>query len=179
MPKRPRTVTATELAEMLDLTPPRVHQLVKEHGLPKSARGRFPEIECVRWYVNYLRSQINARPRNEATEAHEKARTRRMDALARKAEMEAAALEGSSMPIELHRERISRLVDSWNATLKGLPSRWPPEFPEVKTRPAQQRLRRLVNELLNELAGSHTNGTKPKPRKSERRRTTRKSRRRS
>jgi phage terminase Nu1 subunit (DNA packaging protein) len=177
MPKRPRTVTATELAELLDLTPQRVNQLVKEHGLPKSARGRFPEIECIRWYVNYLREQI--RPRNEASEAHEAARTRRMDALARKAEMEAAALEGSLMPIELHRDRISRLVDSWNATLKGLPSRWPPEFPEVKTRQAQQRLRRLVNELLNELAGSHTNGTKPKPRKSERRRTTRKSRRRS
>jgi phage terminase Nu1 subunit (DNA packaging protein) len=51
------TVNAEKVAQALNLTESRVHQLVKE-GLPKEARGQFDPVKCMLWYIRYLQSAL-------------------------------------------------------------------------------------------------------------------------
>jgi phage terminase Nu1 subunit (DNA packaging protein) len=51
--EKPRIVGTKRLAEILNLTPRRIQQLVKE-GLPKRRRGKYDQDECTRFYIRYL-----------------------------------------------------------------------------------------------------------------------------
>lgn len=50
-------VNAEKIAQALNLTESRVHQLVKE-GLPKEGRGQYDAVKCIRWYIVYLQNAI-------------------------------------------------------------------------------------------------------------------------
>jgi hypothetical protein len=52
------TVPAHKLAQALNLTEQRVHQLVKEGVLRKEGRGQFDAIKCIRAYIRYLQSLL-------------------------------------------------------------------------------------------------------------------------
>lgn len=47
------------LAEVMNLTPRRVQQLVPE-GLPKAKRGLYDEEQVLRWYCRYLQGKLNS-----------------------------------------------------------------------------------------------------------------------
>lgn len=51
------TVNAERIAQALNLTESRVHQLVRE-GLPKEGRGQYDPMKCMLWYVRYLQNAI-------------------------------------------------------------------------------------------------------------------------
>ena len=51
------TVNAEKIAQALNLTESRVHQLVKE-GLPKEARGQYDPVKCMWWYIRYLQRAL-------------------------------------------------------------------------------------------------------------------------
>lgn len=51
------TVNPDKVAQALNITPSRVHQLVKE-GLPKEGRGQFDPVKCLLWYVRYLQAAL-------------------------------------------------------------------------------------------------------------------------
>lgn len=51
------TVDAVKVAQALNLTEQRVHQLVKA-GLPKEGRGQFDPVKCMLWYIRYLQSAL-------------------------------------------------------------------------------------------------------------------------
>ena len=53
-------VNAEKVAQALNLTESRVHQLVKE-GLPKEGRGQYDAVKCMLWYVRYLQNAIEKR----------------------------------------------------------------------------------------------------------------------
>src|ERR1700734_2748697 len=52
------TVTAEKIAQALNLTERRVHQLVREAGLPKEGRGQFDPMKCILFYVRYLQNAL-------------------------------------------------------------------------------------------------------------------------
>src|SRR5882672_1069217 len=54
------TVNAEKIAQALNLTESRVHQLVRE-GLPKEARGQYDPVKCLLWYVRYLQNALEKR----------------------------------------------------------------------------------------------------------------------
>lgn len=47
-------VTADVLAKLFNMTPRRVHQLVKEGVIPKVGRGKYPLATSIRSYVGHL-----------------------------------------------------------------------------------------------------------------------------
>jgi len=53
-------VKAEKVAQALNLTESRVHQLVKE-GLSKEGRGQYDAVKCMLWYVRYLQNAIEKR----------------------------------------------------------------------------------------------------------------------
>lgn len=48
-------VKSAEMAEILDVTPQRIGQLVKK-GMPKFSRGQYDAAACVQWYIERLRA---------------------------------------------------------------------------------------------------------------------------
>jgi hypothetical protein len=124
----PQTVTAEQLARLLDLqSTRRVQQLVKDEGMPKDARGRYNAQKCVLWYIRYLHrllDRVGPRASNEPT-ALDTARERKEVAAARKLELEAERLDGSSMPIAEHEARLSERCEELAGRVKGL-GRWVP-----------------------------------------------------
>ncbi len=56
------TVTPEVLATYLDMTANSVTRLAATAGLPKASRGRYPLFECVRWYLNRLKTHAAEHP---------------------------------------------------------------------------------------------------------------------
>src|SRR6202042_3669057 len=54
---RMASVSAVVLAGLFELTPSRIHQLVKE-GMPKLARAKFDLLSCIRWYIRFLQKKV-------------------------------------------------------------------------------------------------------------------------
>jgi phage terminase Nu1 subunit (DNA packaging protein) len=50
-------VNAEKVAQALNLTESRVHQLVKA-GLPKEGRGQYDAVKCMLWYIRYLQQAL-------------------------------------------------------------------------------------------------------------------------
>jgi len=55
-------VGANDLAELFDVTPQRIGQLVKE-GMPKVGHGKYDLRECIRWRID--KSEMQARAGSE------------------------------------------------------------------------------------------------------------------
>lgn len=66
-------ISANDLAHLIGLTVPRVHQLVKE-GMPKIGRGQFHGPTCVQWCMGRQR-ETKARNLNEQRQALYKQQT--------------------------------------------------------------------------------------------------------
>src|SRR5580658_2008385 len=56
-PAKPRIVGIKQIAEILNLTPRRVEQLV-QLGLPKKLRGKYGRDECTGFYIRYLQAIV-------------------------------------------------------------------------------------------------------------------------
>jgi hypothetical protein len=48
------------IAELLDLSPARIRQLVEEGVLPKNANGTYPRAGCASAYIHYLKKVENS-----------------------------------------------------------------------------------------------------------------------
>ena len=85
-------VDVTRVAQALNLTESRVHQLVKE-GLPREQRGRYDAVKCMLWYIRYLQAVIekkkavNLGGNGFAGEREERVRLLRADADMREIEL--------------------------------------------------------------------------------------------
>jgi hypothetical protein len=60
-------VDVTRVAQALNLTESRVHQLVKE-GLPRENRGQYDAVKCLLWYIRYLQAVIEKKTINTGNE---------------------------------------------------------------------------------------------------------------
>jgi phage terminase Nu1 subunit (DNA packaging protein) len=106
------TVNAEKVAQALNLTESRVHQLVKE-GLPKEARGQFDPVKCMLFYIRYLQHALEKKtvPTLDggfAGEREERVRLLRADADLR--EMELAKERGQLVAIQDVEKEMTDLV---------------------------------------------------------------------
>jgi len=91
-----QTFPLDTIAKLLDLTPQRVLQLVKEGVIPKKDRGRYELVPVVRGYIKYLRERgLRADVHGDDYNAH---RTRLTKVKADLAEMEKAQIEEQLIP---------------------------------------------------------------------------------
>jgi phage terminase Nu1 subunit (DNA packaging protein) len=107
------------IAKLLDMTPRRVQQLVKEGIIPKpKSRGEYEIGPCVIGYIRHLNSMLNGEAGDLLTE-----KTRLVRAQAEKAEFEIAQLKDSFVSLAKAERGWSALVVAFRAKMLTLPYR--------------------------------------------------------
>jgi phage terminase Nu1 subunit (DNA packaging protein) len=158
------TVAAEKIAQALNLTEQRVHQLVKE-GLPKEGRGRYDPVKCMLFYIRYLqraleRKSIPTLDGGYAGEREERVRLLRADADLR--EIELAKERGQLVAINDVEKDLTDLVLTTKARIMAIPPRLAPELVgEMSQVMIQAKLEKACRESLSYLARSRgENATK-------------------
>jgi phage terminase Nu1 subunit (DNA packaging protein) len=124
------TADAVKIAQALNLTEQRVHQLVKE-GLPKEGRGQFDPVKCMLWYIRYLQNALEKKavPTLDGGfvgEREERVRLLRADADLR--EMELAKERGLLVAIQDVEKEMTDLILTTKARMMAVPPRVAPEL---------------------------------------------------
>jgi phage terminase Nu1 subunit (DNA packaging protein) len=156
------TVKIDQVAGLLNLTPQRVHQLVKE-GLPKEKRGEYDGVKCMFWYIRYLQGQISRLSPNVdlvggEADAERKERLRLLRADAELRELELARERGEFMALTDVEKLMSDLVIMTKARLLALPNRLAPQLEGEGRVVIETRLDRALKEVLTILAQGNGNG---------------------
>ncbi len=138
-------VNTVMLASVLDLTPRRVQQLVKE-GLPRIARDTWNLAACARWYIKYLKEK-------GAVETVLDQRLRLEKAKAEKMELE--LLEKKRLLLE--RSEVSAAIQVILTTLRleflGLPGRLARELAGIdNSARVKALLSREIKKALNRVS---------------------------
>lgn len=162
------TTSAKILANVFDLTPSRVHQLVKE-GLPKENRGQFDLLKCVRWYVKYLHNVIEKKAvpipgEGFAGEREERIRLLRADADLR--EMELAKERALVISISDYERTLADLILTTKARIMAIPPRVAPDVTGQTSRVMVQALiEKACKEALGSLARMENAGSPDSPKR--------------
>lgn len=118
-------VAAVVLADVFNLTPRRLQQLVKE-GLPKATKNKYPLIACTKWYVRFLQNALEKKgaPMGDGSYTlfrEEKGRTMRVTAELK--ELELAERRGLLVTVEDSKHAMEQIVHMLKARLRALPPR--------------------------------------------------------
>jgi phage terminase Nu1 subunit (DNA packaging protein) len=144
--------TAEAIAGLLNLTPRWVRQLAKEGVIPKPERGKYDLTGAVQGYVKYLQARADGRG-VEGQDAHTE-RVRLVRARARRAELEADALEGTLL---LENDVVfawQQIISAFRARTLAIPSRLAPQLVMIHDRKTIQAiLTQEVRAALQELSG--------------------------
>lgn len=104
-------------------------------------QARYNLAEAIAWRVEQARGT--------GPDAKEAAVLRRLEADARRVELEVQQVEGQLIPLALHTSRLAGILDRLRARLSAAPGAWAPQLVGLKSVPdALKRARELVNELL-------------------------------
>jgi phage terminase Nu1 subunit (DNA packaging protein) len=156
------TVTADKIAQALNLSERRVHQLVREAGLPKQGRGQFDPMKCMLFYIRYLQDAIEKKtvPTLDGGFVGErKERMRLLSADADLKEMELAKQRSQLVAIQDVEGAVADLVRTTTARVMVIPPRLAPELVgETSRMMIQAKLERAFRETLAHLARSHNAG---------------------
>jgi phage terminase Nu1 subunit (DNA packaging protein) len=154
------TVNADKIAQALNLTPSRVHQLVKV-GMPKEARGQFDPVKCMFFYIRYLQTALERKtvPTLEGEDAGERAaRVRILRAQADQKGIELAKLRSQLVAVPDVEATVADLVRTTEAHIMAIPSRLAPELVgEASRMMIQAKLETAFRKALSRLAKSHSN----------------------
>ena len=119
-----------KVAQALNLTVSRVHQLVKE-GMPKEGRGSFDPVKCMLFYIRYLQAALEKKsvPTLDGGfvgEREERVRLLRADADLR--EMELAKERGLLVAIQDVEKEMTDLILTTKARVLAVAPRVAPEL---------------------------------------------------
>jgi phage terminase Nu1 subunit (DNA packaging protein) len=133
--------TASVVAEHLDISRPRVGQLVKEGVLQRRRGGKFELDDCRRRYIRWLRTERRGLARSAAAQ-------RLATARARDLELRSAQREGRLMEVEEHEAVLSEIIATIIMHLDGMPARFTEDLAQ------RARLDGLIGEVRNEVAAA-------------------------
>jgi phage terminase Nu1 subunit (DNA packaging protein) len=154
-------VDVTRVAQALNLTESRVHQLVKE-GLPREKRGQYDAVKCMLWYIRYLQAVIDRKAvalGNEgfAGEREERVRLLRADADMR--EIELANERGQLVALADVEAATTDLVLTTKARVMAIAPRLAPELVGETSRVMiQAKIDKAHREALSYLAKAANDG---------------------
>ena len=111
------------ICKMLDLTDRRVQQLAKEGVLPKTEKGKYDLVGCVRGYVHYLRDM--ALGKDTDVDGH-KWRERMVKANALKAEMELDDMKQDLVRVVKIESYLDKLFTAIKQHILAMPSKVSP-----------------------------------------------------
>ena len=149
------SVSPDKVAQALNLTVSRVHQLVKE-GLPKEGRGQFDPVKCLLWYVRYLQQALEKKsvPMQDGAYAGEhEQRVRLLKADADLREIELARERGELVPLADVEEEMTNLVLITKARILAVAPRVAPDLLGLTSRVmAHAIVEKALNEALLQLS---------------------------
>lgn len=160
------TVNAEKIAQALNLTVQRVHQLVKE-GLPKGGRSQFDPVKCTLWYIRYLQAALKKKAvptRDGGFVGEREERVRLLRANADLREIELAKERGQAVAIRDVEIAITDLVLTTKASIMSIPARLASELVGENSRTViQAKLEKACKESLAYLArgGAEKNAVEP------------------
>ncbi len=141
-------ITETELASILDLSQPRIAQLVSAGTLTADHRGRLPRLETLKAAVAWLRSLHDEGKTLAAKTKQEKAQLE-VEALRRTAAKEEASL----IPIEEAFKAQQEILLLSRQKFLGLGNKLAPRIPYLKDeRAIEEAINEEVREALKELS---------------------------
>jgi phage terminase Nu1 subunit (DNA packaging protein) len=144
-----------KVAQALNLTVSRVHQLVKE-GLPKEGRGQFDPVKRLLWYVRYLQKVIEKKsiPMTDGAYVGEREqRVRLLKADADLREIEPAKKRGQLVPLSDVEAEMTDLVLTTKARILAVAPRVAPELLGLTSRVmAHAIVEKALNEALHQLS---------------------------
>jgi len=144
-----------ELADRIGVVPRTVRRLIDQRilvrDIPDEGNPTYPWPENRERYWSYkeelLRSEILA----ELGDPTDPAR-RKLEAEARRAELQLAEIEEALIPIELLDETVAELLDRLQSVILNIPGSWAPHLVKLTSRRAAMvKLRPLMGELLESL----------------------------
>lgn len=119
----PVTVTASEAARLLMVTPRRLRQLAADGHVPAAEKGRYPLVSTVRGYLNFIKQGSKARAADNAGAALADAKRREIELRNRRAE--AKLIETSDVDA-FFADTLSALRVDIAASMKSLDTRVAP-----------------------------------------------------
>jgi phage terminase Nu1 subunit (DNA packaging protein) len=153
------TVPAHKLAQALNLTEQRVHQLVKEGVLRKEGRGQFDAIKCIRAYIRYLQGLLE---RDAVPPSEHQERVRLLRVQADLKEMELSKQHSQLVAIEDVEREFNDLARTTAARVMTIASRLAPELVGETSRVMiQAKLDKACRDALAHLARSRNGGGNP------------------
>ena len=117
------TYNIDTICKMLDLTPRRVQQLAKEGIIPKTEKGKYDLVGCVRGYVHYLRDRALGK---DADLDGFQWRVRKLKAEALMAEMELDEMRQILIRVEKVEGYLEKLFTAMKQQLLGMPTKVAP-----------------------------------------------------
>ncbi|MDR2365422.1 MAG: hypothetical protein LBD68_06145 [Zoogloeaceae bacterium] len=137
-----------EIAELLDMTPRRVQQLVKEGVIPKPvSRGQYEVVPSVVGYIRRLKAMLDGESGDLLTE-----RTRLTRLQAEKIEIDIAEREEKLIEVAAAERAWSDMIGAFRAKLLNIPERAAPEVAGRSERQAAGILADMIYEALSELS---------------------------
>lgn len=139
------------IARLFGVSERRVQQLAKDNIIPKSVKGKYELVGCVRGYIGFLQERAFGKE-VMAIDAHQE-RARLLKAQADKTELEVKMLSRDLIMVEEARMAWAGMVMTCRAKILSIPTRGAQivagltEFHEV-----ENALRELANEILNEFS---------------------------
>lgn len=139
-----------------------ISAFVKE-GMPKSGRGTYPVLRCLRWYVNRLRSSVQHRAREtedgEIVRLDEAERRLKL-ARAESEEMTLAERRKELMPVHLYEEMLTHLIQVTKQRFLNMPARLAAKLEGCTTAEIKALLSGSIRDALSELARKESENVK-------------------
>jgi len=149
MESKVKTINASDLAKILDISEVSVHELVKKNIIQKEGRGQFIPHKCIVYYIRHLREQAAGRGGTELTDE----RARLAKAQAERVEMENEVTKGNLIKIEDAQKEISSAVIACRARILSIPTTIAPFVITCETvAEVKSVIENACYEALNELS---------------------------
>jgi phage terminase Nu1 subunit (DNA packaging protein) len=145
--------TTEQVAYTLNISQRWVQRLVKEQGMPREEQGKFNLIKVVRWYVEFLRNQIDEA--KKGNENLDEAKLRLTKLKADREEVELSKEHKSLIPVKVCEEIMLSIIILFGKKIDALPSKILNKLFAAKTKKELFLiLTNATEELRNELAGT-------------------------
>ena len=154
------TATTKELAELFDVTPKYVSQLVLNHGMPKAAKNKFNFYKCVKWRFDFNEKSFEDRSQ-KIREENTKSRLERANAELK--ELDLAEKRGELVQATAMENAWLNEIAVIDAELEGLAIKAAPNLLGIKSvKKMKDKLIIEINKIRTKIAKLklHTVGTK-------------------
>jgi hypothetical protein len=145
LPGAPVLVGQSVIADLHDVSPKTIQTWDKQ-GHRDARVGELYDVKrSIAWRV----------AREKGDDPKERAQLRKLEAEARRVELQVRVEEGSLVPVAVHLSRLRTILERLRARLSAAPGGWAPRLVGLKSVPAALTVvRELVNELLTALNAS-------------------------